>query len=414
VNRSDRRTLLRDHDYRQLLASTTASHFAIQVVQLALTLVAIDHLGASEFEAGLVVALTFAGSLLVGLPAGAWVDRMPRRTVLIVSDLGRAALLLTVPLAGWAGLLTIWQLYAVALVHGIFTVFFDVAYRSYLPHLVGRDNLVEANASLEAVGQTIHIAAPAIAGQLIRLFTAPAVLVVNALTMAASALFIVRIRRREARPARSASARLLPEVAEGVRLVFGHRLLRPIAIASTTLNLFLSVSGAMQVFFLRRVLEAGPATIGGVFSALGIGGLAGALTARRIAGRVGQGRAIWMAAAFPAPFGLLLPLAELGWRLWLGVAGAALAWGGVVVYNVIQVSVRQAMTPERLLGRMNATMRFMTWGVVPIGSVLGAALGEWLGARAALVVGVLGTCLAFLPLVLSPLRTMRTPQAHGA
>jgi len=414
VNRSDRRTLLRDHDYRQLLASTTASHFAIQVVQLALTLVAVDHLGVSEFEAGLVVALTFAGSLLVGLPAGAWVDRMRRRTVLIVSDLGRAALLLTVPLAGWAGLLTIWQLYAVALVHGILTVFFDVAYRSYLPHMVGRDNLVEANASLEAVGQTIHIAAPAVAGQLIRLFTAPAVLVVNALTMAASALFIVRIRRREARPARSASARLLPEVAEGVRLVFGHRLLRPIAIASTTLNLFLSVSGAMQVFFLRRVLEAGPVTIGGVFSALGIGGLAGALTARRIAGRVGQGRAIWMAAAFPAPFGLFLPLAELGWRLWLGVAGAALAWGGVVVYNVIQVSVRQAMTPERLLGRMNATMRFMTWGVVPIGSVLGAALGEWLGARAALVVGVLGTCLAFLPLVLSPLRTMRTPQVLGA
>jgi len=396
------------------LASTTASHFAIQVVQLALTLVAVDHLGVSEFEAGLVVALTFAGSLLVGLPAGAWVDRMRRRTVLIVSDLGRAALLLTVPLAGWAGLLTIWQLYAVALVHGILTVFFDVAYRSYLPHMVGRDNLVEANASLEAVGQTIHIAAPAVAGQLIRLFTAPAVLVVNALTMAASALFIVRIRRREARPARSASARLLPEVAEGVRLVFGHRLLRPIAIASTTLNLFLSVSGAMQVFFLRRVLEAGPVTIGGVFSALGIGGLAGALTARRIAGRVGQGRAIWMAAAFPAPFGLFLPLAELGWRLWLGVAGAALAWGGVVVYNVIQVSVRQAMTPERLLGRMNATMRFMTWGVVPIGSVLGAALGEWLGARAALVVGVLGTCLAFLPLVLSPLRTMRTPQVLGA
>ena len=414
MNRSDRRTLLRDHDYRQLLASTTASHFAIQVVQLALTLVAVDHLGVSEFEAGLVVALTFAGSLLVGLPAGAWVDRMRRRTVLIVSDLGRAALLLTVPLAGWAGLLTIWQLYAVALVHGILTVFFDVAYRSYLPHMVGRDNLVEANASLEAVGQTIHIAAPAVAGQLIRLFTAPAVLVVNALTMAASALFIVRIRRREARPARSASARLLPEVAEGVRLVFGHRLLRPIAIASTTLNLFLSVSGAMQVFFLRRVLEAGPVTIGGVFSALGIGGLAGALTARRIAGRVGQGRAIWMAAAFPAPFGLFLPLAELGWRLWLGVAGAALAWGGVVVYNVIQVSVRQAMTPERLLGRMNATMRFMTWGVVPIGSVLGAALGEWLGARAALVVGVLGTCLAFLPLVLSPLRTMRTPQVLGA
>jgi predicted MFS family arabinose efflux permease len=414
VNRSDRRTLLRDHDYRQLLASTTASHFAIQVVQLALTLVAVDHLGVSEFEAGLVVALTFAGSLLVGLPAGAWVDRMRRRTVLIVSDLGRAALLLTVPLAGWAGLLTIWQLYAVALVHGILTVFFDVAYRSYLPHMVGRDNLVEANASLEAVGQTIHIAAPAVAGQLIRLFTAPAVLVVNALTMAASALFIARIRRREARPARSASARLLPEVAEGVRLVLGHRLLRPIAIASTTLNLFLSVSGAMQVFFLRRVLEAGPVTIGGVFSALGIGGLAGALTARRIAGRVGQGRAIWMAAAFPAPFGLFLPLAELGWRLWLGVAGAALAWGGVVVYNVIQVSVRQAMTPERLLGRMNATMRFMTWGVVPIGSVLGAALGEWLGARAALVVGVLGTCLAFLPLVLSPLRTMRTPQVLGA
>jgi MFS family permease len=399
--------LLRDHDYRQLFGSTTVSQFGVQISQLAISLVAIDHLGASEFEAGMVVALTFAAFLLVGLPAGAWVDRLRRRNVLIVGDVGRAALLISVPVAWWAGVLTIWQLYLVALLHGVLTVFFDVAYQSYLPHLVGREHLVEGNSKLEAVRAVSQIAGPSVAGQVIRVLGAPVAILADALAMAASALLFVRIRKREERPARTPEARLLREIGEGLRFVLGHRLLRAIVSSTGTFNLFASMDAAMLVFFLRRDLAVGPGTIGLVFSILSVGGLVGAFTARRFARWVGQGPAIWMSAAFAAPFGLLMPFAEPGWRLWVAAAGGALIGAGTVIYNITQVSFRQGLTPDHLLGRMNATIRFLVWGTMPLGGVLGAVLGDLIGARSTLLVGAIGTCFAFLPVFLSPLRNMR-------
>lgn len=400
--------LLREHGFRQLFASTTLSQFGIQITQLALSLIAIDYLNANEFEAGLLVTLLSAGFLLVGLPAGAWVDRMRRREILIIGDLGRAALLASVPLAWWAGVLTIWQLYAVALAHGILNVFFDVAYHSYLPHLVGREKLVEGNAKLEAVGSVSHLGGPGVAGQLIRLATAPTALVIDAVAMVASALFITRINKREEKPTRRADAHLVREIVDGLRFVLGDRLLRAIVASSATFKLFSSIYAAMLIFFLRRDLNVDPGTIGMVLSIAAVGGLLGALTARRAAGRIGQGPAMWMPIAFTAPFLLLMPLADRGWRLWIAAAGAAVAAAGVSIYNIAQVSFRQGLTPNQMLGRMNATMRFLVWGVMPLGGVVGAVLGERLGARAALLIGVLGTCLAFLPVFLSPLRTMRS------
>jgi MFS family permease len=399
--------LLRDHDYRQLFASTTVSQFGFQITQLAMSLVAIDHLGASEFEVGLLVTVQFVAFLLIGLPAGAWVDRLRRRSVLIVCDVGRGLLLASVPLAWWAGALTMWQLYAVALAHGALTVFFDVAYQSYLPHLVGRANLVEGNAKLEAVRAVSHAGGPGVAGQLIRLLTAPVALLVDAVAMAASALFYLRIRRREPRPDKQPGARLLPEIGEGLRFVLGHRLLRAIVMCTGTANLFSSIYAAMLVFFLRRTLELGPGEIGLVLSIFSAGGVAGAFVARRFADWVGQGRAIWMSVGFTAPFLLLMPLAEPGWRLWLAAAASAVTAVGIVVYNITQVSFRQALTPDQLLGRMNATVRFLVWGTMPLGGLLGAFLGGWFGARTTVLIGVLGACVAFLPVYLSPLRTMR-------
>jgi MFS family permease len=407
LNLGQRLGLLRDHDYRQLFGSTTVSQFGVQISQLAISLVAIDHLAASEFEAGLVVALSFAAFLLVGLPAGAWVDRMRRRHVLIVGDVGRAVLLLSVPVAWWAGLLTIWQLYAVALLHGVLTVFFDVAYQSYLPHLVGREHLVEGNSKLEAVRAVSQIAGPSVAGQVIRILGAPVAILADALAMAASALLFLRIRKREERPVRRPDARLVREIAEGLRFVLGHRLLRAIALCTGTFNLFASINAAMVVFFLRRDLELGPGAIGLVFSILSVGGLVGAFTARRVARTIGQGRAIWMSAAFGAPFGLLMPFAEPGWLLWLAAAGGAVVGAATVIYNITQVSFRQGLTPDHLLGRMNATIRFLVWGTMPLGGVLGAVLGDLIGARATLLVAAIGACLAFLPVFLSPLRNMR-------
>ena len=345
--------LLRDHDYRQLFAATTVAQFGFQISQLAVPLVAVVVLAASPWQVGLLTTITMAPFLLVGLPAGAWVDRLRRRRVMIVADLGRAVLLATVPLAWWAGWLTIWQLYAVAFLVGALTVFFDVAYQSYLPTLVGRAQLVEGNSKLEAVRSTAHLGGPALAGQLIRLMSAPVALLLDAVALATSALFVAKIRQREPQPTPSPDANLVREIREGLRFVLGHRLLRPIVTCTSLFNLFAAANGAMMILFLERVLGLDAGTIGLVFTVSGAGGLVGAAIARRVADWIGQGPAIWLSAAVTSPFALLI-------------------------------------------------------GTMPLGGVLGGWLGEWLGIRTALLISVLGTCLAFLPVFLSPLRRMRT------
>jgi MFS family permease len=401
--------LLRDHDYRQLFASTTVSQFGFHVTMLALPLVAIIALSARPFEVGLLAAVEMAPFLLLGLPAGAWVDRMRRRRVLIVADLARGAVLATVPLAWWADALTIGQLYAVAFAFGVCTLFFDVAYQSYLPHLVGRGNLVEGNAKLESVRAVAQLGGPALAGQVIRLLSAPVALLVNGAAMAASALYVVRIRKREEKPVRSPDAHLLKEIREGLRFVLGHRLLRAIVTCTASFNLLSSAFFPMMILYLERGLDQDAGAIGMFLTVWGAGGLLGAALARRLAGWLGQGPAIWMSVAFTTPFVLVLPVfAEPGWRLWVAAAAGFVTSIGVVVYNVTQVSFRQALTPDRMLGRMNATIRFIVFGTMPVGGLLGGVLGEWLGVRDALLVVALAQCAAFLPVFLSPLRTMRT------
>jgi MFS family permease len=399
--------LLRDHDFRGLFASTSVSQFGQQITLLALPLVAVLALDASEFEVGLLFSLTTSAFLLVGLPAGAWVDRLRRRRVLVVADVARAALLASVPVAWWVGMLTLWQLYLVALVSGVFTVFFDVAYQSYLPHLIGRDNLVEGNSKLEGVRAVSQVAGPGLAGQLIQALTAPVALLLDAVAMALSAIFVVRIRKREAKPERRPDAHLLREIGEGLRFVLGHRLLRAIAACTATANLWLAAFAAMTVFFLARELNLGEGTIGLVFMFGGAGGVAGFLIVRRVVSWLGQGPAIWMAVAFTTPFGLLMPVARPGILLWLAAAGQFMVAVGIVVYNVTQVSFRQGLTPDHLLGRMNATMRFLVWGTMPLGGLVGGGLGLWVGARGALAVAAAGSVVAVLPVLLSPLRTMR-------
>ncbi|HZC52656.1 MAG TPA: MFS transporter, partial [Mycobacterium sp.] len=272
--------------------------------------------------------------------------------------------------------------------------------------------LVEGNARLEAVRAIAQVGGPGLGGSLIQLLTAPVALLVEAVTLALSALFVVRIDRREDKPARSSQAHLLREIGEGLRFVLGHRLLRVIAACTSIGNLFGAAATAMEVFFLRKDLGLAAGVIGAVFAVGGAGAVAGALVARRFAAWVGQGPAMWLSLGCGAPFGFLLPLAAPGWRVWLGAAGFAVVAAGIVIYNVTQVSFRQGLTPDRLLGRMNATMRFLVWGTQPIGGLVGGILGSALGARAALLVAAAGGCVSTLPVLLSPLRTMRDLPSH--
>lgn len=399
--------LLREFNFRQLFLADTVSQLGIQVSMLALPLVAVLALHATRIEVGLLSACETAAFLLVGLPAGAWVDRWRRRRVLILGDLGRAVLLASVPLAWWAHRLSMPQMFAVALLTGVGTVFFDVAYQSYLPHLVDRQQLVEGNAKLEAVRGVNQIAGPSAAGLLIGWLTAPFAVAVNAISYLCSALFVARIRVIEERPTRGPDANLRREIAEGLRFVLGNRLLRSIAACTGSANLFAAITTSMLVVLLARNLTLTPGTIGVFFSISTAGGLFGALAAQRVSSWLGQGPTIWISMAVSAPFELLIPLAQRGWLLWAAAIGTGIAWFGSVIYNITQVSFRQLLTPPPLLGRMNASMRFLVWGTMPVGGVIGGLLGQYIGVRPALWIAATGQVLAFLPTFLSPLRTMR-------
>lgn len=399
--------LLADHDFRGLFISTSATQLGHRIAILALPLTAILGLSASEFEVGVLTALTTAAFLLVGLPAGAWVDRMRRRLVMITADFSRAIVLFTVPLAWWADVLTMWQLYAVALINGIFTVFFDVAYQSYLPHLVGRKNLVEANAKLESVRAITEVGGPGAAGQLVAWLTAPIALLAHCITMSTSALFVVTIRKREPKPEPQPNASLTREIKEGLSWVLVNPLLRAIVLCTATFNFSMTLFQTMLLIYLVQSLGLSAATIGLIFSIGAVGGVLGAFLARRIAAAVGQGPTLLLSVISAAPMAALMPLASNDWTLWVAASGGIVVSLGVVVYNVTQVSFRQSMTPDALLGRMNASVRFIVFGTMPLGAFISGILGANLGVVTTLWIGVAGLALATVPILASPLRTLK-------
>lgn len=367
-------------------------------------------LGAAQF-------LPFLPFLLIGLPAGAWVDRVRRRRVLVATDLGRAVLLASLPLAAVTGTVTMIQLYVVALGTGALTVLFDVAYQSYLPHLVGREQLVAGNSLLQASASVSEVAGPGVGGLLVQALTAPYAMLVDATSFVWSAGCVTLIRAREATAVRAPGRHLGREIAEGLRFVFGHRLLRAIVGCTATGNLFGTVMFTMVIVLFARDLALPAGVIGLLFGIVGVGGLLGAVLAARFTRVFGQGRALVISILLGALSALLLPLAQRGWLLWLAAAGMALEWCFATIYNIIQVSFRQGLSPDRLLGRMNATIRFVVWGTIPVGSLLGGVLGSWVGVRPTLWVGAAGGALAVVWLLASPLpriRELPTPPADDS
>jgi MFS family permease len=394
-------------DFRRLWIGETVSQFGSQISQLALPLVAILVLHATTFEVGLLTTLQMLAFLLIGLPAGAWVDRMRYRRVLIVNDLIRAAALGSIPLAHLFGALSIGQLYVVALLTGISTVFFDVAYQSYLPELVGTEALVEGNAKLQGSESVSQIAGPSAGGVLISAISAPYAVLVDALSFVWSAGWVATIKARPPKPERTPDRHLGQEIRQGLRFVLGNKLLRAIAICTGSSNLCSNAAFAVTYILLARQLHLAAGVIGLLTSLGAIGGLIGSLLASRIAARLGQGPTIWLSSVVIAPTAFVLPFAHRDWTL--GLLAVAMVFGsaGVVIYNITQVSFRQGLCPPDLLGRMNATMRFLVWGTIPLGAFIGGILGTEIGVRHTLLAAAIGGCLPFLSVFLSPLRTMR-------
>jgi MFS family permease len=408
ARRRGRQSLWGHRDFVRLWSAESVSRFGSQVSLLALPLIAITVLHSSTFQVGLLSTMEFLPFVLVGLPAGVWVDRLRRRPVLIAGDLGRTLALGSVPVAHFLGVLSMAQLYVVAFVSGVLTVFFDVAYQSYLPRLVRKEQLVEGNAKLEISNSGASIAGPGLAGLLIQAFTAPVAVLVDALSFLASAGFIARIRRPEppAPPARGSGMRR--EIAEGLRYVLGHPLLRWIAAATGTFNLFSSMTQAILVLYLVRRLGMSAGLIGLVMTIGNAGWLIGASGSARLSRRIGVGMSVMGATVVGTAGAVLIPLAPAGGPVpWL-IAATSLMSLGNTIYNIGQLSVRQAITPERLHGRMNATMRFMVWGTMPLGSAIGAALGQTIGLRPTLWIAALGATIPIGEILASRIWALHT------
>jgi MFS family permease len=405
--RVSRDSLFFHADFRRLWAADTASQLGMFVGITAVPLLAAVTLAATPFEMGLLTMAETLGFLLLGLPAGVWVDRLPRRPVMLTADLVRAVLMLSIPVAWWTGVLTMGQLLVVVLLTGFATVFFDVAYQAYLPSLVGRERLLEGNAKLQAVQSTAQIAGPSAAGVLVQVIGAASTVLTTGLGYLTSALCLWRIRTVESVPERSGHERLLPQILEGLRFVFADKPLRAIVACTATANLFGAAAQAVQVLFLTRTAGLPPAAVGVLLAVGGIGGILAALCSGAIIRKMGQARSIWLVPLLVWPGNLLVPLAGPGWRLALAGFGLAAAGFGVILYNVAQVSYRQAITPDRLLGRMNASVRFVVWGAMPLGGLLGGILGETVGLTAALWIAVIGELGGALWVLCSPLRRMR-------
>ncbi len=396
----------RNGDFARLWAAEATSAIGSQFTAVALPLLAALSLGASPMAFGVLAAAAGLPHLIFGLFAGAWVDRLRRRPVMIAADIARAVLLATIPAAAWLGALRIELLIAVAFLSEIFTVFFDIAYLSYIPSLVSRDDLVEANSRLEATASCAQVIGPALGGTLVRFLGAPMALLVDALSYIASAGFLWRIGTLEAAPERTDGATSLrAEILQGLRTVWQSRVLRGLALSSTVMNLAGFLFLSIYVLYMTRDLGLGAEAVGLVFAAGGAGALLGSVTAGPARSRWGVGRVLLGSQIVFGLFGMLVPLAVLfpSAALPLVVAAEFLQWVMVIVFSVNAISLRQAITPDRLLGRVNGTMRFIVWGSRPIGSLAGGFLGSLIGLPMTLVVGAFGMLLAFVPLLVSPI-----------
>ena len=406
--------LWRHPDFLKLWAGQTASAFGTLISAIALPLTAVLALDATPLEMGLLRAAALGPGFLVGLLAGVWVDRLRRRPIMIGADLGRAALLGSVPGAAVLGLLRIEQLYIVAFLAGVLTVFFEVAYHSHLPSLVRRDELVEANSKVTASASVAEVAGFGLGGALVQVLTAPIAVLVDAGSFLLSALSLAFIRAPEPTPTPAADRPgALHEIGEGLRLVLDSPLLRPIAGAAATLGFFQYLLGAVYLLYVTRELEIEPIVQGALYAIGGLSSLLGALVAGRAARCWGLGPTLLVGLLLSGIGNLCVPLAggPILVVLTFLVLAQVVGDGAETAYTVNQVSLRQAITPERLQGRMNASIRFVSWGAMVLGTLVGGALGETIGLRATLVVGASGTILAALWIFLSPLRTLRsTPE----
>jgi MFS family permease len=400
----------RNRNFQRLWAGESLSQLGENLGTLAIPVIAVVMLRATAQEVGYLTAAQQLAFLVIGLPVGAWVDRMRKRRVMITADAVRAVALLTIPAAWLAGALQIWQLYAVAAVVGGATVFFDVTYQSIVPRLVAPGQVAPANSGLETSAQVARVGGPALSGALLAVVKAPLLLFATALGYLASMIAVATIRDEERKREASDHASLVTEIGEGLRFVFTHELLTRITVNTGAMNLLEGLSTTLVPIFVLRELHLTP-TVFGIVEGIGAaGGILGALATPWLMRRVGEGSLIvW--SALVSPVGSVVFLLAAAFR----PAEIAFLIGGMFVfsfsvlnYNIAQVSFRQRLCPPRLLGRMNASIRFVVWGVMPVSAAAAGWLGALLGVLPTMWLGAVLSGLATIAILFfSPLRAMK-------
>ncbi|MGW4791729.1 MFS transporter [Nonomuraea sp. NPDC004297] len=394
-------------DFRRFIWANGFTQVGTQVTIVALPLTAVLTLRADAVQLGLLSAVQTAAFLLIGLPAGVWVDRVRRRPILVWSDLVRGVALLTVPAAALPGALTLPHLYAVALVLGVGTVFHDVGQMSLLPALVPSERLERANGRLEVVRQLSVLSGPGLGGWMVSVLTAPFALLADAVGYLLSGALLSGIRARE-RPEPGGAGRAEPErglwrqARAGIAFVLRDPVLVRVALSGAVTRVALGVCAVGHPLYLVVELGVDATTYGLLLSASAVGGLAGAPLAARTTLRHGVGATLYGSSALIAVLQLPALATGPGGRLLVLAVSSALASAVGVIFNVAQLSYRQRITPGHLLGRVNASMRFLMWGAMPLGGLAGGALGAWLGGYGVFAAGVILLGLASLVIVAAP------------
>ncbi|MEV6931339.1 MFS transporter [Dactylosporangium sp. NPDC051485] len=404
-------SLWRDRDFVKFWSAESLSLLGAQVSLVAIPLLAVTTLSATPLQMGAVNAAQTAPFLLFTLLAGVWVDRVRRLPLLRAANLGRAVVYGIIPLTIMFDLMNIGLLGVLVFLGATLTVVFDLAYQSYLPSLVGNDQLIDANGRLEGSRSFAQAAGPGLGGLLVGILTAPIAILVNAVTYLVSAVTLLTVRSKEPAPEPEPGPQtsLLTQIGRGVRLAVSNTYLRALGAEAATYNLFNQMLWAVLILFLSRSLHLSALTIGIVLSAEGVGALLGSTVAGRLSRRYGLGRTLIASIVVANLAPLLIPVAGGGPAVAATIVGLALFvnGAGLSIYAIQAISVRQAAVTSDVLGRTNAGYRFAVTGAAAIGAVAGGALGEWTGLRATMVVGGLGTLAAIWFVVRSPIPRLR-------
>jgi MFS family permease len=391
-------------DFRHLWAAESISQIGGQIAGIALPLIAALTLDASAFEVGALAAASQAPLLLIGLFAGAWIDRRHRRPVMVAADVLRALILLAIPLGVAFDMLTIHLLFVIAFTSGTLTVVFDIAYVAYVPALVGDDDLVEANSKLQASASVAQVSGPGLGGLLIGVLTAPYAMAINAATFLASAFFLAKIRSDEPAPTIKEDARVLTEIKDGLAYVAKHQVLRALAGCASILSFFGAMFMAIYVLYMVEDLELGSTTIGIIFALGGVGAFIGAVVAEPMSRRFGMGWTLIVSQFMFGAFGAFIPVAVLvpSIALPMIILSEFSQWFWLVIYFVAAVSARQLLTEPEMRGRTTASFNIIARGLQPVGALLGGWLGGTLGLPLTLVIATAGLFGSFTWLLTTP------------